>query len=127
MEIIDRHTISDDDTFQRVAAIHYGDSSLYALIQSVNTHVDPDDLPPGEILVIPRPKVKSYEITTAKQTTFNEIAAREYGCENYQIKIRRENPALSNPIAANTVVKIPALLSERIFNAARERRKTSVL
>jgi LysM repeat protein len=53
------HVLGPGDTLDRIAARHYGDSTLWRLIADANGLKDPLDLQPGAIINIPERPVRS--------------------------------------------------------------------
>ena len=48
------HQVRSGETLDRIAAVHYGDSTEWRIIATTNRIVDPLDLEPGLVLSIPR-------------------------------------------------------------------------
>lgn len=50
------HQVQAGETLDRIAAVHYGDSTRWRLLATANGIVDPLALVPGTLLSVPRPK-----------------------------------------------------------------------
>jgi nucleoid-associated protein YgaU len=52
------HTLLPGETLDRVAALYYQDSTRWRLIAEANGVVDPLEIPPGTVLILPEPGVR---------------------------------------------------------------------
>ena len=89
------YTVKEGDSLSKIAEIAYGDFKLYTLIFNANQNTlrssDPDEVFPGEILVIPeRPEIKEIK---------DDLIGEQERGEGFRIEIGgREIPVVSGSI-----------------------------
>lgn len=102
--------LQSDETAERLAAIYYGDWSLYRLIVDANLHVDWDAPTAGLQIQIPEPLSRDVEHMIQDSDSYQSLSLRYYGTESFAWKIEKLNQLILHENIGRAIT-IPQLVA----------------
>ncbi len=117
------HVIKPDDTLQRLAALYYGDWTLYILIREANLDLIPDEfsLISGNRIEIPTPTFEDSTHLVESGDSYESISFLYFNTEHFAEMLRTANSDLTLSENIGIEILIPALVDFDKFKKALER------
>ncbi|MDI7202139.1 hypothetical protein [Leptospira santarosai] len=126
------HFVRENDTLQRIAALYWGDWTLWPLLQDSNPHLIQtigfdwsEKLKEGIPLKIRMDLLSSdIEHTVNETDSYESLSLLYYFTEHFSERIRNQNERKILRYLTGNRITIPALVDRRAFQTAKARLKT---